>query len=203
VHAFLADRGGAGGRAVFHGSGDDDAKRLVLQHFHRVDQALREVLGASPAPLVLAGVRYLQALYHQANTYPHLLTAGIDGSPRDMSPNYLHHRAWTLVEPVLRGQEAAAASAYRALHGTGHTSTEPDEVLTAAQQGRVETLFLSTDAPGLRTSVDAGLWILLGEKPSPGDQLDLARRWRPCGTPEPCTRCLPPACLATNRLPLL
>jgi hypothetical protein len=103
VHAFLADRGGSGARAVYHGSGDHDPKPMVLQHFRRVDQALRELLGADQAPLVLAGVRYLQALYHQANTHPQLLTTGVDGSPRDMTPEQLHYRVWPLAEPALRG----------------------------------------------------------------------------------------------------
>jgi hypothetical protein len=174
VHAFLADRGGSGGRAVFHGSGDDDAKPLVLRHFQRVDQALRELLGGDQAPLVLAGVRSLQAIYHQANTHPRLLATGVDGSPRDMSPAQLHHRVWPLVEPVLRGHEAAAATAYRALQGTGRTSSEPAEVLVAAQQGRVDTLFLSTDTPEWRTSPDARPLVRLGNTPSASERLDIA-----------------------------
>jgi hypothetical protein len=91
-----------------------------------------------------------------------------------MSLTYLHRRAWELVEPALRRQEAAAADTYRALQGTGHTRTDPEDVLAAAQQGRVESLFLSTDAPGLRTSADATPLILLGHAPSHGEQLDLA-----------------------------
>jgi release factor family 3 len=68
VHAFLADHGGAGGRAVFHGGDDYDAKPLILQHFRRVNQALREFLAGDQAPVVLASVRYLQAIYRTAIT---------------------------------------------------------------------------------------------------------------------------------------
>jgi hypothetical protein len=91
-------------------------------------------LSGNQAPLVLAGVRFLQAIYHQANTHPRLLATGVDGSPRDMSPDQLHHRVWPLVEPVLRGHEAAAAIAYRALQGTGRTSSESAEVLLASNR---------------------------------------------------------------------
>jgi hypothetical protein len=174
IHAFVADRGGTGARAVFHGSGDDDAKPLVLRHFQRVDQALRELLGADHAPLLLAGVRYLQAIYHQANTYPQLLPAGVDGSPRDLRLKELHYRAWPLVEPVLRRGEVAAADAYRRLQGTGRTTSEPAEVLAAANQGRVETLFLSTDGPGWRMRVGDGPLVRLGNTPDRGERLDLA-----------------------------
>jgi hypothetical protein len=174
VHAFLADRGGAGGRAVFHGGDDYDAKPLILQHFRRVNQALRELLAGDQAPVVLAGVRYLQAIYHRANTHPQLLPAGIDGSPRDTSPDHLHRRAWALVEPLLRGHETAAAAEYRALQGTGRTSNTPEEVVVAARQGRVETLFLCTDTPEWRTRADGEPLVLLTDTPTPSDQLDLA-----------------------------
>jgi hypothetical protein len=174
VHAFLADRGGTGGRAVFHGGDEYDAKPLILQHFRRVDQALRELLAGDQAPVVLAGVRYLQAIYHQANAHPQLLPAGIDGSPRDMSPDQLHHRAWPLVEPLLRSHEAGAATGYRAWQGTGRTSNTPDEVFAAAQQGRVETLFLCTDTPEWRTRANGEPLVLLTNTPTPNDQLDLA-----------------------------
>jgi hypothetical protein len=147
VQAFLADRGGTRGHTAFHGSDEAEPRMLVLQHFQRVDQALREVLGRGRAPLVFAGVRSMQALYQEANTYPELLAAGLDGSPRDISAGQLHRRAWPLVEQVLRGNEAVAAGAHRSLQGTGRTCSDPAEVLTAARQGRVEALFLSTDAP--------------------------------------------------------
>ncbi|MGC4795637.1 hypothetical protein ACLQ3H_16130 [Micromonospora saelicesensis] len=174
VHAFLADRGGAGGRAVFHGGDDHDVKPLMLQHFRRVDQALRELLAGDQALVVLAGARYLQAIYHQANTHSELLSDGIDGSPRDTNPDQLHRRAWALVEPVLRGQETAAAAGYRALHGTGRTSNTPDEIFGAARRGQVETVFLCTDTPAWRTRTDREPLILLTDTPTTSDQLDLA-----------------------------
>lgn len=174
VHAFLADRGGTGARAVFHGGEDYDAKPLILQHLRRVDQALRELLAGDQAPVVLAGVRYLQAIYHQANTHPQLVPAGIDGSPRDASPDQLHRRAWALVEPLLLGNESAAATGYRALQGTGRISNTPEEVFAAARQGRVETLFLRTDTPEWRTPADGEPLVLRTDTPTPSDQLDLA-----------------------------
>jgi hypothetical protein len=174
VHAFLADRGGAGGQAVFHGGDDYDAKPVIVQHFRRVDHALRELLAGDQAPVVLAGVRYLQALYHQTNTHPQLVTAGIDGSPRDTSPDQLHRRAWALVEPLLRGHERAAAAGYRALRGTGRSSNTPEDIFTAARRGRIETLFLRSDTPQWRTSPDGEPLVLLAETLTSSDQLDLA-----------------------------
>jgi hypothetical protein len=174
VHAFLADRGGTGARAVFHGGNDYDAKPLMTQHFRRVDQALRGMLADDQTPVVLAGVRYLQAIYRQANTHPRLLPTGIDGSPAYTNPDRLHRRAWTLVEPLLRGHETAAATGYRALRGTGRTSNSPEEVFAAAGQGRVETLFLCTNTPEWRTRADREPPVLPADESTPSDHLDLA-----------------------------
>lgn len=172
ANAFLADRGGSGRRTVFHGGGEEDDKVLLLHHFQRVDRVLRDVLGSQGAPLVLAGVRSVQAFYRTANTYPHLLGQGLDGSAEHLSPADLHRRAWPLVEPVLRAQESAAASSYRALAGTGRTSDEVATVLVAAEHGRVQELLLSTDAS--RPVGAAARLARLSDPPGHDDQLDRA-----------------------------
>jgi hypothetical protein len=157
-HAFATDRGGAGNRAGYHGEEPHTTTTMVAQHFHRVDQALREVLGGDDVPLVLAGVRAMQAVYRQVNTYPHLVADGVDGSPRGLTSKDFHRCAWPIVEPVLRSAEIRAAAAYREKAGTGRTCHESGEVLSAAEQGRIETLFLCTDAAGgQRRSPGGGL----------------------------------------------
>jgi hypothetical protein len=77
-------------------------------------------------------------------------------------------------EPVLRRHEVAAATAIRASQGTGLISNEPADVLAAAQEGRVETLFLSTDAPEWRTRTDGPPLVRLGDTTSPSERLDRA-----------------------------
>lgn len=143
----VASRGGPGARVVFHGHGIgmEVQKGRILRYFQAVDRGLREVLGDGPAPLVLAGVEYLFAIYREANTYPHLLQEGIPGNPERLRPADLHRRAWTLVEPVFRGARQEAAARFRRLAGTGLTSTDLGEVLSAAHDGRVEILFVSID----------------------------------------------------------
>ncbi len=176
VHAFVADRGGAGARAVFHGigGGAEDRQESVLQHFHRVDRVVRDVLAGERVPLVLAAVRHRQALYRTANTYPGLLAEGIDGNPRDIPIDLLHRRVWEIAEPELRGAERAAADTYRALRGTGRTANRPEEMLIAAGHGRVDTLFISTDRTWGPAASEGTPLLRLGPSPSPGEQLDLA-----------------------------
>ncbi len=151
-----------------------DRKTLTLERFRRVDQALRHTLGGEQAPLVVAGVSYLHALYERVNNYPYLLSAGVGGNPRDITLDQLRQRSWEIVEPVLRQPEALAANEYLRLRGTGRTSTLPADVYAAALEGRVDTLFVSSDVSGWRPADGGPAVVRLSEAMTDGELVDLA-----------------------------
>jgi hypothetical protein len=173
VHAFLADRGGQGTRTVFHGvhSPSDDRRKRALQHFRGTDRALLEVLGEDRPPLVLAGVRPLQALYRAVSTYPHLLEDGIDGNPELLGRDELHRQAWALAGPELGRGVATAVARYRELDGTGRTLSDPDEVRRAATEGRVETLLVGEAACAWGAGNGRSL-LRLGSSTQPEERLE-------------------------------
>ena len=141
---------GAGGKryTVFfaHGVGLDDSKDDICRYFQQIDKGLKEVLGQSRAPLMLAGVDYLVSIYRGVNSYPNLLQEGITGNPELLSPEELHARAWKLIQPRFLKAAEDAVSQYKQLAGTGRTSQEIAEIVPAAAQGRVEKLVV---APGV------------------------------------------------------
>lgn len=140
--------GGTGDRgAMFHGHGVgiDDAKDDTLRYFQQIDHGLHPHLRTERAPLVVAAVDYLVPMYRKVNRYPHLLEKGILGNPDHLSDQELHDRAWTLVEPHFQEARAKAIAQYHQLDGTGRTCSEPEEILTAAHAGQVETLFAAVD----------------------------------------------------------
>ena len=77
------------------------------------------------------------------------------------------------MEPVLRAQEAAAVSTYRAREGTGLTSDDLPTILAAAEHGRVEDLFLPIDF-GTPAVTPADRLVSLTDPPSRDDQSDRA-----------------------------
>lgn len=134
-----------GNAAMFHGrAGDtDEDKENVLTYFHSVNRGVNAVLRNAGGPLVLAGVDYLTRIYEKANSYPQLAEGRITGNPAEMRPEELKDRAWEVVRP---GFEAAARSAvrqYEQLQGTPRTSNHLKNILQAANEGRVATLFVS------------------------------------------------------------
>lgn len=77
------------------------------------------------------------------NSYPNLLDEGIAGNPESLSAEELRQRAWEIVEPRFLRERNEANNHYHALAGTGRTSNDLQEVVTAAHDGRIEVLFLA------------------------------------------------------------
>ncbi len=100
-------------------------------------------LNDGKAPLVLAGVDSIFPLYREVNTYPKLVEQGIAGNPEPLSAEDLRQRAWKILEPQFASARRDAADRYFARAGTGLASAELKEVVTAAHDGRIESLFVA------------------------------------------------------------
>jgi len=150
VQLYVADRGGVGARGIFGGHGDvgDVQAERVLQYFRSLDRRLGEVLAGERAPMVLAAVEHLSPLWRRATSYPHLVDQTLPGNPEELRPDQLHARAWPIVEPLFLQAQHDAAARYDQLAGTGLTSQDPQQIAGAAQEGRIETLFISQHPAG-------------------------------------------------------
>jgi hypothetical protein len=143
-----------------------------------VDEGISEVLRGQQAPLVLAGVDYLHPIYHEANTYPHLVDDGIEGNPKELSAEELHAQVWPIVHPILAADQRDAAAQYRQLAGAGseRASSELDQVIPAAYHGQIETLFVALDLERWGVFDPDSNKMELHREAQPGDEdlLDLA-----------------------------
>lgn len=134
-------------QAVFHGHGVgiDDHKTELGQYLHKIDRAICQTIGESRAPLILATVDYLAAIYAAHSHYSNLLKEVLTGNPDHLSPNDLHAKALPFVKPILHRHEARLLEQYPRLKAAGRTSEALNEVLPAAYRGELETLLLSAD----------------------------------------------------------
>jgi hypothetical protein len=146
-HTQTPQRGGGRRAAIFHGQGvgTDDSwhKKDILRFFQQVDRGIHDLLASHRSPLVLAGVDFVQSIYREANSYPHLMGKGVAGNPEQMSAEKLYKEAWPIVQPVFEADRCSAIERYHARLGTGLTSNAIPEIIHAAQSGRVETLFVA------------------------------------------------------------
>ncbi len=138
---------GKGGTALFHGHGSssDVSDADIVRYFRAVDRSVQEAIADSRAPLILAGVDYLLPLYRELSGYPSIHPEYMMGNPEGRSDDELHREAWTLIEPRLAQEKAAALAQVHEALGTGRGSDRLAEVIPAAVQGRVELLFTPRD----------------------------------------------------------
>ena len=136
---------GGGRAALFHGQGggEEDQKVLIEQFFRQINKELTNFLDDRRVPLVLAGVEYLHPIYNDVNTHEGLLEKGVRGNPDSFSLDELHERSWKAVKNVFEQEEQQAVKQYEDLKSTGKTLSGVDEVVAAAVQGRIDTLFVS------------------------------------------------------------
>jgi len=164
--------------AMFHGHGvgTDDNKTNLLRFCQHLDRGLHDILRNEQAPLVVAGVDYLLPIFAEASSYKHLLPDGVAGNPENLSPEKLQRQAWKVVEPYFNRVRREAEAKYRELGGTAKISHELKEIVPAAYNGRVESLFVAAGHQEWGVYDPAGQVLEQVPEARPGaeDLLDLA-----------------------------
>jgi len=157
---------------TFHGQGEgiDEANSDLLRFFQKLDAGLQDFLSGKKIPLILAGVEYLFPIYREANGYPHLMDAGITGNPEELKPEELHAKAWEIVAPHFQQAQQEAVELYREMIGTGKTSTNLEETVSAAYYGRVDQLFVALDAQQWGSFDPEANTVETHSEAEPGDQ---------------------------------
>ena len=134
----------SGSGTVFHGQGRQNEKRKeeVLQFCRAVDKGLMEMLHDEQAPMVVACVDFLFPLFQEANKYKYLVDENVSGNPDQMNITALHEKAWERVRPVFEAARAEKQRQYDEVKHTDRASYEVAEIVPAAINGRIDTLFL-------------------------------------------------------------
>ena len=143
-HTGTGSDGSPRRRAMFHShdAGASSRKEQLAAYFRAVDRGIANLLVDRRIPLVIAAVDYLIPIFKQVSRYPVLAGSGIEGNPERLTPDELHSRAASLLGDRVSERQRRAASRYLSLSGTGTTGHDVREVVPAALDGRIETLFV-------------------------------------------------------------
>jgi hypothetical protein len=133
--------GGGRRTAMFHGH-VDDTKENILRLCQQVDRAIAALLHGSRAPVVLAAVEYVAAIYRLASSLPRLLDEVIPGNPDDATGAELHARALPIVEPILHRDLDDALARYHELVATNLTTRDLARIVVAAHDGQIDVVFV-------------------------------------------------------------
>ncbi len=136
-----------GTQSMYHGHGrsKDFRKEEIVKHLREVDRSLTEVLSGHDAPLVLACVDYLLPVYREVNSYSNLYRKNVSGSPDELLMQDLHQKAWPLLEDYFLKHRREVLKQYDFLASKGRTASIIADVVYAAEEGRIDTLFVEKD----------------------------------------------------------
>jgi hypothetical protein len=130
-----------------HGAGAETDKATLERYFRAVDKGLRTVLGPTRQPVVLACVGYYLPIFQSDTRLANLADTAIEGNPEHRAPDQLLAAARVIIDPMQAARRTASAERFSGLAGTGRTLTDVADIVTAAHQGRVETLLVPADDP--------------------------------------------------------
>ncbi|GAB3546503.1 baeRF7 domain-containing protein [Spirosoma fluminis] len=142
-------KGRSGSMAMYTSSEnaeDKEKDHLLADYFRLIDTAIVAMMGTQNLPLVLASVAYFQPIYHDINTYPHLHKEGLTGNFDHTQPEELHQMAQELLGDSIEQDKQRRINQYQNSSGSDLVSSNDRELLKAAVTGRIDTLFLKTDA---------------------------------------------------------
>ncbi len=129
---------------IFHGNGGIEENKIakILELFRKVDKAVNFHLKNEESSLIIAGVKNLHPIYHEANTFSHLMNERIIDNVDKLTPKQLLEKALPTVQPVFRQERESAMNIYYEKCGTKFASDNLTEIFKAAEDGRIETLFV-------------------------------------------------------------
>jgi hypothetical protein len=132
----------------------------ILQHkfVRKVDQALRGVLAARSAPLVLAASERLASMFRSVNTHPRLVDEVIPGNPDDVTDAQLEDAALPILDRLYASELKAVLAQFDELKPRRAT-TDVSYAAHAATAGAVEQLVVDLDAviPGIVSDIDGSV----------------------------------------------
>jgi hypothetical protein len=130
--------------AVYHGREADIASESNLrQYFRQIDRGVCELLKEEQVPLIVAAVEYLVPIYRETNHHAVLLDEFVKGNPDELKPEEMHSQAWAIARLYFHKSQEQAAAQYKELGGTSRTSNDLSEIVLAAHDKRVATLFVT------------------------------------------------------------
>lgn len=132
---------------VFHGQGDvRDVEKVDLENYlkhvdHSVCSYFRQHSGTR---LILAGVDSLTSMYRTISHCKNIVSPTVSGNVDHLSAEELHARVISSASGALHQQREQRATRIR--EQDSPVATDPEEILVAASEGRIDTLFIDRDA---------------------------------------------------------
>lgn len=125
-----------------HGSGKDGHNKEIEKFFRAIDDGLIHLISDKEAPLVLACLNQYYPIYKEITNYNNLYSKFVSGNPEDEDLMLLHEKAWLLMKDLFQQNRTNKVKEFQNLLNSGKVSSETNDIICAAVEGRVDTLFI-------------------------------------------------------------
>lgn len=125
-----------------HGEGKEDYKHEMEAFFRAIDAGVKQLITDRNAPLVLACIKPLHAIYKVVSSYPNIYEKYISGDPEFTNKKKMHEQSWKLVQDHFKKNKKSKLELFTELYHTPKTSYDASEIITAAIYGKIDTLFV-------------------------------------------------------------
>ncbi|MGI9523387.1 MAG: hypothetical protein ACR2PG_17280 [Hyphomicrobiaceae bacterium] len=126
--------------------GSEGMKVLLAQYCRIVDRAIRPILAGQRAPLILATVDELAALYRANSSYAHLAKATIKGNSEHVSEPELAVQARTILKRLERKRVSERLLEINSALNADYASFDLAQISRAAVRGQVASLLVDVTA---------------------------------------------------------
>jgi hypothetical protein len=125
-----------------HGEGKDDSKKEIVAYFNAINNGIKRAIADQKTPLLLACVDKLYPIYKKVNSYPNLFDKNMSGNPELMNKDELHKESWKLIQPYFEKNKKEKLKQFTELYNTPKTTYEVSDTISAAVNGKIDTLFI-------------------------------------------------------------
>jgi hypothetical protein len=162
-------RGGLAKAQSFGGDPEDVRKTELIALLRRVAAAIEPSIKRSPAPVVLAAHPEIRGHFREIARWGEIVPDDISENPDALAEPEFHHRAWACIEPIVASAPAERLDLLNARLGTGRAATAAEDIIAAAREGRVDTLFIGGDGHIWGRLGESGGQIAVHEGEAEGD----------------------------------
>jgi hypothetical protein len=133
------------GQGLYHGQGDgkDDKQTEITKYLMDVDKGINELLEGYNAPLIVASVDYLFAMFRDISNYKNIYPEPVSGNYDNGDNLLVHEKACEILRPWFEEERKKKKEKYKG--STNKTTVEIVELVKAANAGSIETLFVEKD----------------------------------------------------------
>ena len=126
---------------------NQEGEKTRLRQFARiVDRGVREALGSTQLPIILAAAEPLQSIFREVSTLPNLVPQTIVGNAEAFTDLELADSARGLLDEIYADELKHIASEQAQRANSGRSATDLSDIARAAVMGAIQTLVFNMDA---------------------------------------------------------